>query len=279
MPPDARNPSPAAAGFTLVELLVVVAILAALAGMLTPSLLKAGQITRKAVCQSHIRLLQIGNDLYQRANEGFYAPGAPHFRATPGLDDYAKVNTIRWYGVRSDRSRPFSRQGGPLSPYLSRHLVNGCPSFRDVQIGFEAGCGGYGYNNNFVGQHVAFRQGRYVPATPDWHLRGNRVIHFPDPKGTVAFTDTAFATVNGVIEYSFCESPAWPLSPHLPVTPSIHFRHMGRANVVWLDGHVSDEAMSFSDDSPRLRRRQVATSRDRGIGWFGPRSNRLFDSE
>lgn len=279
--PRGRRGASATKAFTLVELLVVVAIIAALAGMLLPSLVKAAHITEKTVCQSNIRLLQLANQVYQRENKGFYAPGAPYFQATADMDDPSRANMMRWYGVRSDYSQPFSREGGPLSPYLTRHLVKGCPSFRAYEEGFEAGCGGYGYNNNFVGQHIVLRHDRYVPADRHWQLRGNRAVNFGDPKGTVAFTDSAFATVDGVIEYSFCESPSWPLTPSDPVTPSIHFRHMGKANVVWLDGHVGAEAMSFSEEgsvSPRLRRRGASgLSRQHGIGWFGPQDNRLFD--
>jgi prepilin-type processing-associated H-X9-DG protein len=49
--------------------------------------------------------------------------------------------------------------------------------------------------------------------------------------------------------------------------PTIHFRHLERANVIWCDGHANAQEMSF-------------TRGDYGefnLGWFGPRSNELFD--
>ena len=268
---------PDRAGFTLVEMLVVVAILATLVGMLAPPLLSARAITRKAVCQANIRNLQLANQLYQKAFDGFYAPGAPGMFASAGTTDYSRVNCARWFGVRGHPSEPFTREDGPLSPYLSSHQVKGCPSFTDYKQGFESGCGGYGYNNNFVGQFVMrVRAGVYRPAHDKWHLSGNMVEAFPHPTETVAFTDTAFAGFDGDIEYSFCESPKWPLYPNRRVVPSIHFRHLGKANIVWLDGHVGSEPMSFSDED--LGPASMAgRSKARNIGWFGPKDNKLFD--
>jgi len=270
---------PVRAGFTLVELLVVVAIVGALAGMLMPTLVTARDLTERSVCQSNIRLLQLANQLYQEAYGGYYAPGAPYMFATPGMDDYSKVNKVRWYGVRRGYQDPFSREGGPLSDFLTSHLVKGCPSFDDFDEGFEAGCGGYGYNNNFVGQYVVrLRSGAYKAAHGQWHLTGNRTDAFGQPSETVAFTDTAFGGPNGIIEYSFCESPKWPLHPRDPVVPSIHFRHLGRTNVVWLDTHVSSEAMGSSDEdfANPLIAGQAMSHR---IGWFGPPTNKLFDCQ
>jgi prepilin-type N-terminal cleavage/methylation domain-containing protein/prepilin-type processing-associated H-X9-DG protein len=262
-------------GFTLVELLSVVAILGSLATMLMPSLLAATNLTRKRVCQSNIRILQLGNQAYSAANDDFYAPGAPHMYASPGRGRDPLLNLVRWYGTRAKLTAPFTRDGGPLSPYLPSKVVAGCPSFTAYAVGFEAGCGGYGYNNSFVGQYIRHTPAGYKTVTTKWHLSGNTALSFPRPSETVAFTDTALAAGSGPIEYSFCEPPTWPLTPSVPVQPSIQFRHMGKANVVWLDAHVSDAAMSFSlggdAESPYGVRPE-----EYSVGWFGPKDNTLF---
>ena len=49
--------------------------------------------------------------------------------------------------------------------------------------------------------------------------------------------------------------------------PTIHFRHRGRANVAWADGHVTSEALA----------RTGGKWASRQLGWFGPDDNSLFD--
>jgi prepilin-type processing-associated H-X9-DG protein len=95
------------------------------------------------------------------------------------------------------------------------------------------------------------------------------------------FTDAGMAQPVGstafITEYSFCEPPFLQENAGSPSTdrawPSIHFRHRGRANVAWADGHVSAEAMTFSNESYGLTPAQVQAA---GVGWFGPDSNALF---
>jgi prepilin-type processing-associated H-X9-DG protein len=56
-------------------------------------------------------------------------------------------------------------------------------------------------------------------------------------------------------------------------SPSIHFRHYGRANVLWADGHISSEKWDWAPETNiyGARNSQWMT------GWFGPEDNRLFD--
>jgi prepilin-type N-terminal cleavage/methylation domain-containing protein/prepilin-type processing-associated H-X9-DG protein len=245
-------------GFTLVELLVVIGIMSLLVGIVLPSLDSARQIARRVYCQTNLRVLAIANNVYASENNGLYAPGAANFIK----------NKDRWFGRRKGPTGPFE-EGGPLTPYFETPKVRRCPSFRDCLVGFEAGCGGYGYNNNFVGQ---------LRRAPGYQLKtdrsGNRSEAFADTSATVAFTDSAMVDA-GLIEYSFAESPRWPDFDGKP-WPSIHFRHAKLANVAWLDGHVSSEAMTFSTD-------QVGYYEGRPIdylvGWFGPDDNSYFDCQ
>jgi prepilin-type processing-associated H-X9-DG protein len=89
----------------------------------------------------------------------------------------------------------------------------------------------------------------------------------------VAFADAALAA-DEVIEYSFAEPPFWPHLPEYRPDPSAHFRHEGRAMVVWLDGHISGEAMTHSESSGLY----PLDPRTSLIGWSGDASsNSLFD--
>ena len=63
-----------ACAFTLIELMVVVSVLALLASMLMPALLRAQQITRAATCYSNLKGIGDGLVIYQTANNGYVVP-------------------------------------------------------------------------------------------------------------------------------------------------------------------------------------------------------------
>ena len=256
---------------------MAVAIIALLVSILAPSLVPAKEAAANAVCKTKIRCLQIGNDMYQQASAGWYAPGAANMGYSANRDK-STMNLQRWFGRRSSKTQPFSDENGALSDYLSGRAVRQCPGFREYLTGFEAGCGGYGYNDNYVGMYVVpgGSGGLYKPGNVIHDFTGNRADAFARPPATVAFTDTAYVD-GGYKEYSFCESPRmstydWPLRP------TIHFRHRGWTNVTWLDSHVTEETMTFSNEGGSTRP-DAGRPIDFGVGWFGPQTNELFDCE
>jgi len=60
--------------FTLIELMVVVAIIAMLGAMLLPSLLAVREAARSAVCKYNLKGIGAGLVMYQSANNGFVVP-------------------------------------------------------------------------------------------------------------------------------------------------------------------------------------------------------------
>lgn len=58
--------------FTLVEMLVVIAVIALIAAMLLPALSKARQSSRRAACASNLRQLSVALNIYAGENEGDY---------------------------------------------------------------------------------------------------------------------------------------------------------------------------------------------------------------
>ncbi len=258
--------------FTLIELLVVVSIITLLISILLPGLQRAKEQTRSAVCASNVRQLVIANAAYASDYSGRYCPGSPRF---------VTENLRRWHGTRNDTGEAFEPRNGPLVPYLGAGAgIRACPSFRDVQRGagaFEAGCGGYGYNQSYIGQVVQRRaNGSFQVVTDESGVFGERVRR---PGETVMFGDTAFAGVAvGLIEYSFAEPRFSPEYLHYNARrdPSLHFRHGRRARIAWSDGHVSAERRTFTWKSVLYE-----GDPDRsGLGWFGPDDdNGLFDLE
>ncbi|MCP4247434.1 MAG: hypothetical protein GY778_10340 [bacterium] len=248
------------------ELLVVIATIGLLAAVLLPSLSGARDQARSAVCGSNLRQIVLAGEMYAADNRGHYFPGARDILQ----------NLHRWHGTRDQVGAPFDPRRGPLTGYLGEDgRIQDCPSF-DVDLPeddprrFERGCGGYGYNNAFIGRQlrdVGF--GFRVVEDDDTGVRTERVR---SPATTVLLADTGF--VNGlVIEYSFVEPRFMPETGTRP-DPSIHFRHRGLANVAWCDGHVDSRRRTwtwssglYAGDPGRL-----------GTGWFGQRDdNYVFD--
>ena len=71
------NSNNRAAGFTLVELLVVIGIIAILMGMLLPALSRAMVAARKVQCMSNMRQVFYALEMYANANKGWLFPMGP----------------------------------------------------------------------------------------------------------------------------------------------------------------------------------------------------------
>lgn len=257
-------------GFSLIELLVVIAVIGILSALLAPGLGAARNAAETARCASNLRQLQLANTLYASDN-GSYVAAAADIRG-----DIWGENLKRWHGVRSSTSEPFDGEKGPLNPYLgSDGRIRKCPALKTVvtkgEAAFEKGCGGYGYNQYGVGSRS------YVVGSLEGAPMGMTPGGIRHPAETVMFCDTAFPQSEGgrrvLIEYSFAE-PYRHISDRTPTEgevaePSIHFRHGGRANVVWCDGHVSQEKLALSAKAGGFK--------EENIGWFGGPNNELFD--
>jgi prepilin-type N-terminal cleavage/methylation domain-containing protein/prepilin-type processing-associated H-X9-DG protein len=284
-------------GFTLVELLVVIGIIAVLMGVLMPCLAQARQQGRRAVCASNIRQLFLANSGYAIENNGFYVLAAE--------DIWSSSNLRRWHGVRKSKNKAFDPLKGPLKSYLADGEVKRCPAFREIDYltiagqnsqNFEAGCGGYGYNDEYIGG----RSDRYGMGEGSKHSAKNYDVR--NSADTVMFADAAFRQrVNNktdvFIEYSFVHPPYWvwylqmmgnvsddELAANAESwggrpNPTIHFRHCGFANVCWSDGHVTKETMDLS--SPYITHAVMpeGDTAAMALGWFGPDNNTLFDLE
>ena len=264
--------------FTLIEILVVISVIALLMAILVPVLTAARSRTQGLVCKSNLRQLLLASIGYATENDGFYVPAARDMWDSSGLH--------RWHGVRDALDEPFEASRGPLVGYLAEGQVKECPTKvgfakgQDWSTNFEQGCGGYGYNMTYIGSRI-WQCG--INSAQDWketYARTTRMTEVAGPGKTLMFADTAIANDGiSLIEYSFAEPP-FAVSNGQAVTsfymsPSIHFRHRGRANIAWADSHIETRRMAKLDN----KNVYGVDSAGMKLGWFEPINNTPFDLE
>jgi len=244
--------------FTLVELLVVVAILGIFLVLAIPALAKTMENAYAAQSTNNLRQLVTANISYA-ADNGSYCPA----------DN--RQNSMRWCAKKTG-SRWDPTQGY-LSDYLGKsRKVTTCPLFKDMIKGsqsFEEGTGGYGYNSSYIGGRPDLQgNAAYTPA-PD-RIRIPASLAQVHKANTVMFTTSAYANGDSIQEYPFSEPPFWDFgggpSEWRP-SPSVHFRFNDKALVGWCDGRVTSEACDPREVGFNPHGGDADAQK---LGWFGP---------
>lgn len=238
-------------GFTLIETLIVIAIIAGVAVVGFHGLQSGRLRANQAVSAANLRQLAAANLLYAADFQTYSPAGEP-------------TNRIRWHGGRTSAGAQFDPEKGFLSEYLGHsRRVGICPEFSrhlTTAASWEEGSGGYGYNSTYIG------------GMPGASFLPNRPANVSNPGRTLMFATTAFAKSDGLQEYPFAEprqsvNPRWETAGALQ--PSVHFRFNGRALIAWCDGHVTEEIPS-GKSSTNFYGGDNATAR---IGFCGPTEN------
>jgi len=254
-------------GFNLIELLVVIFVIALLMGLLAPALSSSRSGAKEIVCRNNLRQLIIANNGYAGDNGGNYVPGEP---------DVFSTNKRKWYGVRESTAEKFDHKKGPLASYVqgSRLVCPQAASVREISPldwQYDSGSGGYGYNVMYIGSTM------WIKGLEDEFARESaKTGGVRKPGQTVMFADTVMARFDATgsyyIEYSVAEARYFVIMGQIETiqdpAPSIHFRHKGKAQIGWADGHVGAEVMA---------RTKEKTSEKADVGWFAPLDNSLFD--
>lgn len=262
--------------FTLVELLVVISIIAILAGMLLPVLGKARESGKGSSCLSNLKQLALANIMYA-TDYGLFAPG----RAPESAQQYGQ----HWIGYRDSSTVPWNTTRSPLESYIGkRKRVWSCPSAKFDEPGdIYQTAGGYGYNFAGVGSR-SYLSGYYY-STMDEKIRtfslGMRPDIFKNASSAIMIADTGHVSGGKFVSndelsapYSLANAPLDKLHTKRPTattnTSKLHFRHNNLTSISWVDGHASSQKMEWSRTGEENRKAF-------GLGHFGPDDNSLYD--
>ena len=200
-------------GFTLVELLVAIAIIAVLAALLFPVFARGREKGRQTTCLSNLKQLGMGTLLYVQDYDECIYPYEYNGPSGPG-------DRITWkYYTDYDTTHPNDYSRGLLYPYVKSTGVFTCPDAVSFATTVGGGSGSYGLNPYLQGARINGTETvGIVLATAQAHTE------------TILIADTAKAFEGKLRSNDVLDSPA--------NGSVIHGRHNGMADVVWLDGHV-----------------------------------------
>ena len=225
-----RSASPA---FTLVELLVVIAVIAILAALLLPALARSRGSAWRAECASNLRQLGFACELYWDDS------GGGCFQWYSGPTTNGDLYWFGWLGNGAEGQRPVDLSAGVLFPYVAASNVRLCPAlnYRLSQFKLKANvpvCS-YGYNATLSAS------GPVASLNISRVSRPTELALFADAAQVNDFQTPASRANPMLEEWYYLDNPTNYASASYYAHD--HFRHSQRANVAFCDGHIGAEVM------------------------------------
>ena len=240
-----KNPPPAKTApqaFTLIELLVTIAVIAILAAMLLPVLGRGKMLGQSAKCGNNLRQFVMAAQMYWDDNNG---------KPFPYVGPTTSNGTYYWFGLLGqgpEETRAFDPTTSPLYPWLGTG-VDFCPAFDYSSSQFKLKASvptcDYGYNSFIYGTPLNMRE-LAAPANLAFLADSAQVNTFEAPASP---KNPMFE------EWYYIDNEVGQPSPQ----PNTQFRHLQRANVVFVDGHLGLEKMVPGSLDPRLPMQLIAS--------------------
>ena len=217
------------AGFTLIEVLVVIAVVALLIAILMPRLSFARAQARRTVCGANLHGLGLAMNLYLDVNNGSFFR---YYRDVPaGTAEFPTAGRQWWFGFETTglgltSKRPLDKSLSPLAPYTAKLAYQmQCPDFPYDDPGFfpkfDQRAASYGFN---------------LTLGPIFGPAKSRSTFASRQQTVFAFADGVHFDFNPLVNFN--EAHYITYTSPLSASGYAHFRHQKQAQVVFLDGHV-----------------------------------------
>jgi prepilin-type processing-associated H-X9-DG protein len=230
-------------GFTVTELLAVVAVIAIVAALLLPTLGQGKASARRTQCAENLRQMAMAAHLYWNDHDDLT------FRYLAGATNGGRIYWFGWIKPGAEGDRDFDPSYGVLHEYLANQPPGICPSL-DYQAtvyklkGRAAICS-YGYNRYLGAQSI------------------------PISRVSASAENVLFADAAQINDFQAPASPEHPLLEEFYYVdadegfgyPNGHFRHDRRAQAAFVDGHVATEIAVPDSYDQRLPAQNVGRLR------------------
>ncbi len=218
-------------GFTLVELLVVVAIIALLLAILLPALGKARDLAKSVVCTNNLKQFGLASSMYVNEFDGWHVPVTI---TLPGQSS----NRLLWYANPAFREA-VGDKGGPYN-YNPKML---CPAATRAQSpnrwdenGEASMADSYGANRDEMPWPFPNK-----PAKT--RVAGLRAIDLAHPSESMQFADGLNFHLTNTHSF-FYEAEV-----NIPGKAPIAYRHDENTNASFFDGHAATNPRTTVDRS------------------------------
>ncbi len=228
---------PASAGFTLVELLVVIGIISILIAILLPALNKARQQAKSVQCMSNLREVGQVLQMYALDNHNYIPSASDQFSGTDHLWTTRLLSRGYLQGVYYSAADPARDR--------NNRRITFCPSDPPMNLGEaeEAAIArglGTGYRQMGYGMRIWTPPGDYASGAL-WSQSSTRehklsTIHSPTSFFLMA---DSICTTWGLQGYQIS------MATSASVPWQVAARHNGKANTLFADGHVAAMAPDF----------------------------------